>query len=166
MWRRIAVLIVFAVAGCRGVVGLKPSPSERAAAKIYASKPPGSGLLDWRPLLGCYAVEDWHFALDSLSGPRGVYVPTGGQLVRKARSTLPPDPLAATAWFATGPQSFMFFRSNPLYGFMIEFVARGDSLGGRVISLSDIVGKPEPPTMRLAVREDCTTSGLSRVPDQ
>ena len=142
--RRPRPLALLAFAACCAAAPAVPGP---AAAQTRG---------DWRALVGCYRMGDWHFALDSVPH---VGVHADEDEARLARSSNSYHDRLEKMWRMPAPDSVRLRVEHGLYGSTWHLAVRGDALEGVVTHTSDIVPPPgserrRPEPVR-AVREPC-----------
>jgi hypothetical protein len=110
--------------------------------------------LDWRAMVGCYRLTEgpaqWSFALDSTASSSSLDGPRAARSLWVAR----PD-YAREYWFVTEHNTLVYVLHEGLWGQVMEFVARGDSLAGTHYVFTDVVGREPPRVPSAAVREPC-----------
>lgn len=119
--------------------------------------------LEWRTLVGCYRLTEgpaqWTFALDSTASSSSV------EGTRAARSLWTARPeYAREYWLVTDRNTVVYVLHEGLWGQVMEFVARGDSLAGTHYVFTDVIGREPPRVPSAAVREPCPAGGSSSAP--
>ncbi|WP_420128083.1 hypothetical protein [Longimicrobium sp.] len=114
--------------------------------------------LEWRALVGCYRLTQgpaaWTFALDSAASSSSV------QGARAARSLWTARPeYAREYWLVTDRNTLVYVLHEGLWGQVMEFAVRGDSLAGTHYVFTDVVGREPPRVPAAAVREPCPAGG-------
>lgn len=114
----------------------------------------GPAPLDWRALVGCYQLTEgpaqWSFALDSTAASTSM---EGARAARSPGLTRPD--YAREYWLVSEHNTLVYVLHEGLWGQVMEFVARGDSLAGTHYVFTDVVGREPPRVPSAAVREPC-----------
>lgn len=158
--RRTAALVllgcVMAVGGCDPYGYIPPAPPPPVPLR-------GPAALDWRALVGCYRMEGRYFAFDTVPAAPSPYHPRvqGG---RRAGWLPHRQRVGDSFWWITPRNAVEFIEDDGLHGGIYEFVVRGDSLVGRVHTLTDILGVYPPVVRAAAVRAPCPADGAGRPP--
>jgi hypothetical protein len=147
--RLIGILLMTGLAGALASCAAGPRPLR------------GPVPLEWRTLVGCYHLtkesEEWSFALDSTAS-------TWEEGARVARSLRAPRQQDVREYWRVTERNTVVYMVHEGWGWMMEFVVRGDSLTGTQYVFTDVVGREPPRVPAAAVREPCPTGGAATAP--